>query len=177
MRNVVARLPAGVTLIEAYPDEFPPPVPAPVVAAPLPVPPVVVAQPVASPSAPAAPTPTCSLDASSSFCGPTPVLVPPARTSPRSPATLSPAPTPSPVVPPVSSRSPSVGFGAGSAPPSTPGSAPSPSVPLPPSGSSRTVRARRVAPTALAAPAASAAPDTAKSAQVSPFLFFYPSLS
>ncbi|KAH9971789.1 hypothetical protein BJV77DRAFT_1074934, partial [Russula vinacea] len=128
-----SRVTGGVTLIEAYPDEFPPPVPAPVVAAPLPVPPVVIAQPVALPSAPVAPTLTRSLGASSSFRGPTPVLVPPARISPRSPAASSPAQTPSPVVPPVSSCSPSVG--------------------------SRTVRACRVAP------AASAAPDTAKSAR------------
>ena len=177
MCNVIARLPVGVTLLEAYPNEFPPPVLAPVVATPLLVPPVAVVQPVASPSTLLVLTPTHSLDTSSSFRGPTLVLILPARTSPHSPAALLPAQMPSPVVPPVSSRLPSVGFGAGPAPPSTPSSAPSPSVPLPPLGSFCTIWTRCVAPAALAAPAASTAPDATKSAWVSPFLFFYPLLS
>ena len=177
MHNVIARLPAGVTLLEVYPNEFPPPVPAPVVATPLLVPPVAVMQPVASPSALLEPTLMHSLDTSSSFRSPTLVLVPPARTSLCSPAALLPAQTPSPVVPPISLCSPLVGFGVGPAPPSTPGSMPSPSVPLPLLGSSCTIWTRCVAPAALAAPAASTAPDATKSAWVSPFLFFYPLLS
>ena len=169
MRDIVAQLPAGITLAEAYPDEFPPFVPAPVEVAPLPVPPVVVTQPVVTPSARLASTPALSVDTSSSSRGPAPVLVPPARTSSRSPAALSPAQTPSPAVLPASSRSPSTGSGAGPAPPSTPGSAPSPSVPLPPTGGSRSVRSRRAAPAAPAVPTPSAAPDAAKSARVSFF--------
>ena len=183
MHNVIAWLPAGVTLLEVYPNEFPLPVLASVVAAPLLVPPVAVVQPVASPSTLLVPTLTHSLDTSSSFCSPTPVLVPPACTSLCSPAALLPAQTPSPVIPPISLCSPSVGFAVGPAPPSTLGSAPSPSVPLPPSGSSCTIWTHHVTPAALAAsaalaaPAASAAPDATKSARVSPFLFFYPLLS
>ena len=169
MRDIVAQLPDGITLTEAYPDEFPPFVPAPVEVAPLPVPPVVVTQPVATPSARLASTPALSMDTSSSSRGPAPVLVPPAHASSHSPAAISPAQTPSPVVLPTSSRSPSTGSGAGLAPPSTPGSAPSPSVPLPPTGGSRSVCSRRAAPVV---PTASAAPDAAKSARVSGLGFF-----
>ena len=169
MRDIVAQLPDGITLAEAYPDEFPPFVPAPVEVAPLPVPPVVVTQPVVTPSARLASTPALSVDTSSSSRGPAPVLVPPARTSSRSPAALLPAQTPSPAVLPASSRSPSTGSGAGPAPPSTPGSAPSPSVPLPPTGGSRSVRSHRTVPAAPAVPTPSAAPDAAKSARVSFF--------
>ena len=169
MRDIVAQLPDGITLTEAYPDEFPPFVPAPVEVAPLPVPPVVVTQPVATPSACLASTLVLSVDTSSNSRGPAPVLVPPTRASSHSPATLSLAQTPSPVVLPASSCSPSTGSGAGLAPPSTPGSVPSPSVPLPPTGGSCSVRSCRTAP---AVPTASAAPDVAKSARVSRLGFF-----
>ena len=169
MRDIVAQLPGGITLAEAYPDEFPPFVPAPIDVAPPPVPPVVVTQPVATPSARLASTPALSVDTLSSSRGPAPVLVLPTRTSSRSPAALSPAQTPSPAVLPASSRSPSTGSGAGPAPPSTPGSAPSPSIPLPPTGGSHSVHSRRAVPAAPAVPTPSAAPDAAKSARVSFF--------
>ena len=169
MRDIVAQLPDGITLAEAYPNEFPPFVPAPVEVAPLPVPPVVVTQPVTTPSARLASTLVLSVDTSSSSRSPAPVLVPPTRASSHSSATLSLAQTPSPVVLPASSCSPSTGSGAGLAPPSTLGSVPSPSVPLPPMGGSCSVRSCRAAP---AVPTASAAPDVAKSARVSRLGFF-----
>ena len=169
MRDIVVQLPDGITLAEVYPDKFPPFILAPVDVAPPPVPPVIVTQPVATPSARLASTPALSMDTSSSSRGPTLVLVPPTRTSSRSPAALSPAQTPSPVVLPASLCSPSTGSGAGPAPPSTPGSAPSLSVPLPPMGGSRSVCSHRTAPAAPAVPTPSAAPDAAKSARVSFF--------
>ena len=173
IRDAIVRLPEGVTLAEAHPEAFGSQDLAPAVEAPLPVQSVLVTQPAVSPSAPLASTPALSLDTSSGFRGPSPVLLPPARTASRSPVVASPArATSSPVVPPVVSRSPSTGSGAGPVPPSTPGSASSPSVPLPSTGSSRTVRPRRAVPTTSAASDALAAPESAKFARVG---FFFSS--
>ena len=144
--DIVAKLPEGRTLAEAYPREFQASAPVAASSASSPVPPVVVAPP-SSPPVPAvsAPTQPLLLGTSSRSRGPSPVLVP-ARTASRSPASVSPVLTaPSPDVPPALSRSPSAGSGAGAALPS-----PVPVVPAPlPSVGG--IRPRRAGPSALVA--------------------------
>ena len=155
--EMVGSLPVGTTLAEAIPEAFGASVPSADVAASPSVPPVIIAPPSVLPAT-SARVPTLSVDVSSRPRGQARVLVPPSRTSSRSPATASPAQaTPSPVLPPVPSRPPSAGSGAGAALSSTPGSAPSPSVAVPPAGPSRTIRAR---------PAAPATSDVGKSGRV-----------
>ena len=150
--DIVAKLPEGRTLAEAYPHEFQTSAPVAASSAPSLVPPVVVAPP-SSPPVPAisAPTQPLLLGTSSRSRGPSPVLVP-ARTASRSPASVSPVLTaPSPDVPPALSRSPSAGSGVGAALPSSQGSvlpAPSPPAPSLPAGGARP---RRVGPPVLAA--------------------------
>ena len=156
---IVASLPAGVTLAEAYPEEFKSPAPV-AAAASSSIPPVFVAPPSSPAPVVSSPAQPLLLDASSCPRGLSPVLVPPARAASRSPASVSPvSTTPSPVVPPAPSRSPSTGSGAGAALPSP---APLPSAPLPSAGGARP---RRAGPSALAA-------ETSKVPRVvCPFLF------
>ena len=151
---IVASLPAGVTLAEAYPEEFKSPAPV-AAAASSSIPPVFVAPPSSPAPVVSSPAQPLLLDASSRPRGLSPVLVPPARAASRSPASVSPvSTTPSPVVPPAPSRSPSTGSGAGAALPSP--------APLPSAGGARP---RRAGPSALAA-------ETSKVPRVvCPFLF------
>ena len=91
IRDAIIRLPEGVTLAEAHPEAFGSQDLAPAVEAPLPVQSVLVTQPAVSPSAPLVSTLALSLDTSSGFRGPSPVLLPPACTASRSPVVASPA--------------------------------------------------------------------------------------
>jgi hypothetical protein len=146
--EMVGSLPEGTTLAEAIPEAFGASAPSADVAASPSAPPVVIAPPPVL-LAISTRVPTLSVDISSRPRGQARVLVPPSHTSSRSPATASPVQmTPSPVVPPVSLRPPSAGSGADAVLPPTPGSAPSPSVAVPPVGTSRAVGACPLVPAA-----------------------------
>jgi hypothetical protein len=140
---IVASLSAGVTLAEAYPEEFRSPAPV-AAAAPSSVPPVFVAPPSSPAPAVSAPSQPLLLGTPSLSRGLSPVLVPPARSASRSPASVSPVlTTPSPVVPSAPSRSPSAGSGVGAALPSPVSALPAllSSAPLPSVGGARPLRA------------------------------------
>ena len=158
---IVASLSAGVTLAEAYPEEFRSPAPVAATASSS-IPPVFVTPPSSPAPVVSSPAQPLLLDAPSRPRGLSPILVPPSRAASQSPASVSPvSTTPSPVVPPAPSRSLSTGSGAGAA---LPFPVPLPSAPLPSAGGARP---RRVRPSALAA-------ETSKVPRVvRPLLFFF----